>query len=562
AGGPLGARDRMVVLAIDNSFSMRQGSRLDRAKREAASVLSSLKPKDAAQVLAFSSAVAVMNEPASDLPTIRAAIEAIAPGDGRGSFAELARALRSIAQSARMPVEAHVFSDMQKTSWPPSFADARLADGVRLVTHAIADKRLPNFAVETTTAPRRVYDPKKVRIQATIASFGGERATRRVALLLNGKEIASKSVDLSPGGRASAEFLTLDAPYGPSRGEIRIEPADDFPDDDRFLFSVERSDPRKILFLQDARQSRALLYFRTALDASGDAAFTVDTVPVEQAASLPLANYAFVVLSDVSPPAGLEEALRKYAIAGGSLWIALGRQASGRNKVPVFDEAISATRYDSRDGERFRTVASVDPAHPSIRRANQWEGVKFYWSVRVEPGKSKVPARLTDDSPVLLEKQIGEGRVLVFASTLDNISNDFPLHASFVPFVAETARYLGRIEEQTGGYSVGSHYELRTSRERGTAIEVLDPSGKRALTLEEAAKAETLALGARGYYDIRRPSGRHELVAVNPDRRESDFELLPAETLALWQNTGQGATASPGLPGEAEKPPVSFWWYL
>ncbi|MGH9661941.1 MAG: hypothetical protein ACRD96_25560, partial [Bryobacteraceae bacterium] len=103
---------------------------------------------------------------------------------------------------------------------------------------------------------------------------------------------------------------------------------------------------------------------------------------------------------------------------------------------------------------------------------------------------------------------------------------------------------------------------LRTSRERGTAIEVLDPSGKRALTLEEAAKAETLALGARGYYDIRRPSGRHELVAVNPDRRESDFELLPAETLALWQNTGQGATASPGQPGEAEKPPVSFWWYL
>ena len=38
---------------------------------------------------------------------------------------------------------------------------------------------------------------------------------------------------------------------------------------------------------------------------------------------------------------------------------------------------------------------------------------------------------------------MGEGRVLVFASTFDNISNDFPLHASFVPFVEQTAQYLG-----------------------------------------------------------------------------------------------------------------------
>jgi hypothetical protein len=36
--------------------------------------------------------------------------------------------------------------------------------------------------------------------------------------------------------------------------------------------------------------------------------------------------------------------------------------------------------------------------------------------------------------------------VEVFASTFDNIDNDFPLHASFVPFVEQTARYLGRMD--------------------------------------------------------------------------------------------------------------------
>src|SRR3979411_2559404 len=113
-----------------------------------------------------------MNETTTDIPTIRGAIQAVQPTDARGSYAELPRSLRSIAQSAHMPVEAHLFSDMQKSSWPSNFTDARLGEGTRLVFHPAADLRLANFAVETVNAPRRVYDPKKVRIQVTIAGYG------------------------------------------------------------------------------------------------------------------------------------------------------------------------------------------------------------------------------------------------------------------------------------------------------------------------------------------------------------------------------------------------------
>src|ERR1700722_12990036 len=220
---------KLVALAIDNSYSMRQGSRLDRAKQDAVQSLSTLGGGDKGIVLAFGSAVGVMNEASRDVPTLRAAIPALQPTGSRGSFAELACSLRSIAQSAHMPVEAHLFSDMQKSSWPSNFADARLAEGTRLIFHSDANRRLPNFAVETVNAPRRLYDPKKVRIQATIAGYGTPQASKNVALVLNGKEVASKQVAVPAGGRASVEFLTLDAPYGMNRGEIRITPADDFP---------------------------------------------------------------------------------------------------------------------------------------------------------------------------------------------------------------------------------------------------------------------------------------------------------------------------------------------
>ena len=340
---------KLVVLAIDNSYSMRQDSRLDRAKQDAISALSSLRGEDRGIALAFSSTVHLMNEATGDVPTLRGAIQAIQPTDARGSYAELSRSLRSIAQSAHMPVEAHLFSDMQKSSWPSNFADARLGEGTRLVFHPAADRRLANFAVETVNAPRRVYDPKKVRIQATIAGYGTTKASKNVALLLNGKEIASKPVEVPAGGRASVEFLTLDAPYGMNRGEIRVTPTDDFPSDDRFYFSIERADPRRILFVHEERNRRDVLYYQTALDASTDAAFVLEPVTVDQVANVSPSKYAVVVISDVaSLPGAFESALQKYVRGGGAVMIALGRMSASHPRVPIFDEAIDETRYAPR----------------------------------------------------------------------------------------------------------------------------------------------------------------------------------------------------------------------
>ncbi len=555
AGGP-----KLTVLAIDNSFSMRQDDRLARAKREAAQVAAKLGAGDKLQVLAFGSQVHVMGDSA-------AAIQPIEPTDTRSSYAELSRALRSIAQtgaqSARMPVEAHLFSDMQKSSLPANFADLRLGDSVRLVAHPVADRRAANFAVESVNAPRRVYGSGKARVEATIAGYGTEQARRRVSLVLNGREIDSKSVDVPAGGRAAAEFLPADLPFGLNRGEIRIDSGDNLPGDDRFYFSVERAEARRVLFVHEARNQRDALYFRTALEAAAESAYALDAVPVEQSANLSPQKYAFLVLSDVSGlPASFETALRDYVRAGGSLLVALGRESALRTRVPVFDETIIEPRYYARDGDRFQTAAWLDSGHPSIHNAQRWDDVKFYQAVRINPGAARVAARLGDETPLLLEKQLGEGRVLVFASTFDNISNDFPLHASFVPFIEHTANYLARQEEGPSNYLVGSYLELRQAKEQGAAVEVLDPKGERALTLDEATRAQNMQLSMPGFYDVKRPNGRHELVAVNADRHESDLDVISADTLALWQNTAQGQqNATSG--GQAESPkPMEFWWYV
>ena len=105
-------------------------------------------------------------------------------------------------------------------------------------------------------------------------------------------------------------------------------------------------------------------------------------------------------------------------------------------------------------------------------------------------------ARLTDHTPLLLDKKIGEGRVLLLASGLDNLTNDFPLNPVFVPFVEQTARYLSGTESRSGSRLVDSYLELRTAKEQAVGVEVIDPNGKRPLSLKDATTAQSYQLTA------------------------------------------------------------------
>ncbi len=384
-----------------------------------------------------------------------------------------------------------------------------------------------------------------------------------MSLLLNGRVVESKQAEVPESGRAAVEFLSLEVPYGRNKGEVRIDSADTLPADDTFYFSVERADAKKALFVQESPGSRGLLYFKAALDAAGQSAFELDPVTVDQAANMNPSRYSFVVLNDLpTVPAGFENALREYVRGGGSVLVTLGVKSAQRTKVPVSGEAIVGANYSGREGDRFQAVAFLDASHPAILKDDKWDDVKFYHTVRVNPAGSRVAARLSDQTPLVLDQQIGEGHVLVFASTFDNLENDFPIHASFVPFIDQTARYLGRLDAGPASNPVGSFAELRDSKEKGAAVDVLDPKGERALSLDEATKAQNIQFTMAGFYDIRRPNGRNELVAVNADRHESDLTPLTQESLALWQNTATGAVNAGAGAAEETSKPVSLWWYV
>jgi hypothetical protein len=555
--------NEITVVAIDNSLSMRAGTHLADAKTAAKSLVGSLHPGERAEVLTIGSRVQVLSEVTDDHSPLNAAIDSVQPSDARTSFAELSRSVRSIAQSLKLPLTVHLFSDMQQTGMPPNFNDLRLNADVKLETHPVVTKEEPNFTVENVVAPRRVFDNKKTRVLATISGFGVHKDIRNATLSLNGRTVETKPVTVPEVGRATVEFDSLDVPYGRNKGEVRIDSADSLPADDVFYFSIERSDPRPALFVHDADGNGGMLYFKTALEAAGQAAFDITPATTEQTTNLAPSKYAFVVLSDIGAlPPTFENQLKDYVRGGGSVLVALGRHSLNMGgKVPVSGQKILDARYSGREGDRFQVASWLDTSHPSILKDDRWDDVKFLRSIRVEPGDARVVAKLTDQSPLLLDSQVGEGHVLVFTSTFDNIDNDFPLHSSFVAFIDQTARYLARMDSGPPAVTVDSFAELRDSKEKGASVDVVDPKGDRALSLDEAAKAQNIQFTMAGFYDIRRPNGRNELVAVNADRHESDLTPSTPDNLSLWQNTANG-TAEAEAAGIGTQKPLSLWWYV
>jgi len=556
--------ERRMLLVIDNSFSMRAGPRLSDAKREAVSVLNSRHPAEGAQIAALGSELHVLTQPIQDSAVLRAAVDSIEPGDARGSFGELARAVRSIEEAAHAPIELHLFSDMQKTDMPASLAEMALPPHVSLILHPVAKDTLPNWAVESVQAPSQVWDPKKAHVEAVIAGYHTPAASRMASLVVNGKIVDSRKVDVPAGGRATAVFPSLNVPYGWSRCEVRIDSADSLAADDNYLFAVERSDPEPVLFIHESADSRSPLYFGSALASAAEASFTLDSVPVDRASSTVLSKYAFVVLSDViSLPAPFENDLLRYVRGGGSVLIAAGTSAAHRARIPVLDETVIEAHDYSRNGERFATVAETDSSHPSLQSSEGWAGVKFYYAVAVDPSSSRVIARLTDHTPLLLDKKIGEGHSLLFASGLDDLTNDFPVQPVFVPFVRQVARYLSGTEEQKGSRLVDSFLELRTTKEEAVSVEVIDPAGHRPLSLKEAASTQSYQLRSAGFYSVRLANGRQDLVGVNADRRESDLEPIPEDTLTLWGGKGGPDSQHQANLGEHQdqERPRSLWWY-
>jgi hypothetical protein len=191
-------------------------------------------------------------------------------------------------------------------------------------------------------------------------------------------------------------------------------------------------------------------------------------------------------------------------------------------------------------------VALVQGAHPVLREAQDWHRVRFLKHLKLQPAESdQVLVRLADGAPLLLERTVGAGRMLVLAAPLDRQWNDLAIHPLFVRFVSETARYLTGDDASAASVRVGSM--VATGLTASSGGQIFDPQAKRVLDLSATSNNERFEPRQAGFYEIRGDNGARWL-AVNVDRRESDLSRIAAAAVDRWRAL---AAATPSGPDAA-----------
>ena len=559
-----GSVPQLHLIAVDTSLSRGHCDRWPDARERAEAIIDGMAPGDRGQLLASGPSVRVLTEATLDETVLRRALQGLSPTQGRNSFGDVVEAARNLIEDGAGPARLHLVSDLQDSAMPARFQDLVLPARAELVIHDVGRDRDSNWSVDSIKGDTRVFGRNPAMLEGAISSFSEDAATKTVTLWIDGRPAGSQRIEVPPWERAEFSFEIRDAPRGFSRAEFRIEPRDALPADDVRRVALDNSDPKPLLFVSQESGGRDLLYYRAALEASEASRYSLEAATPGELGRLEPSRYAMVVLSDtVRLPVAFANRLGTWLEAGGAVLAALGPSVALARRAPVTGHQVQQPLSSERGRGQFQLAGPADTTHSVVQAAEGLRPVRFFLYGRVSTLEGdSVPIRLANGDPILVEHEVGRGRVLVFASGLGNVWNNLPVTPVYVPFVAETARYLTGSESRHGETTLGDILELGSRRERGGAVQVMDPSGERILTLSGSLEREAIPLESVGFYEIRNEQGV-ELQAVNPDPRESNLRRVEADTLELWRSSGEEAsgTLTAGA-APAEAPPWRIWRLL
>ncbi len=597
-GQVLFGQSRSVVFVIDNSASMgyvEDGtSQLDRARDAARQVLDTLEPGNTAAVVLAARRAAgpeiLFPEPTPELSDVRQSIDRALPTTFGTDLSGAVSVARRILQSSQSDSkEIYVFSDLQATGWDATEPEALRHDDPLVFLVRIRPADVHNAGVTAVQhAAARPMLGVPFAIRAAIRNDGSDSRTITARLFVDGERhpVGERSVELAANRWQIVRFHHAFAKGGWHWGKVTID-ADNLAADNERFFAGEVQDSIRVLAVNGAPssvlRSDELFFFRTALSVGpeGESPVRVDVASPVNLESAKLADFPLVVLANVeSLSATAVEQLEHYADGGGNVLVFLGDKvdADSYNRSFTGPARLNGGLLPARLGElvnyspRARSpatgaaladsldsafVAAVDYDHPALAtfedpKFGNLSSVAFRSFYRLEPTAAAtvlMRANATNSpagEPLLVERQFGQGRVMLFASTIDRDWTNFPVRPSYLPWIYRLTSYLA--QERLAKLPIvttGSRVAIPFSAGEGLPqVQVKKPDGttghavigndpERPLEFTDTSEPGVYTIAEQGQ------DAAPKLFVANLDGDESRFEPLlesPQELAELFAN--------------------------
>ena len=553
SGSVLGPKE--IVVMVDRSYSMGYGTRWERATGAARAALERLQSTDRASLIFFSTGAQAVLRASSDKARLLAALDSTSLSAEATRFGPALKLAQSILDESEFSnLEVVIVSDFQRSAWSGD-EGVIFPPGTTVTPVEIGDEERPNVSVAAVTLRREFFSGReRISVAARITREAGEAPEDvQVRLELDGREQQVRTVRLDPTGSAGVTFdaFTLADPF--TRGTVRLD-GDAMPQDNaiHFVLSPGRALSALVLEGQGARRD-ASLYLQRALEISEESAFQVVVRPSTTVTEADLDTHALIVVNDARFPSGASGLrLQEFVKAGGGLLMVLGERSAWQ---PGLEEVLpgrfgAATDHARRGPAR---LGFVDYSHPVFEvfsgpRGGDFSRARFFRSrpLTVAEG-DRVLARFDDGSAALVERPLGDGKVMVWASTVDAFWNDLALQPVFLPFIHQLARHLGSHSERVPWLNAGQVVDLAdpdlvfgatadplTLMRPDEEWVALAPAGG-SILLPPTEGPRYLELQEQGFYEVRPPGSdepRPFTLAVNVPPAESDLSTMEPDELA------------------------------
>jgi hypothetical protein len=292
---------------------------------------------------------------------------------------------------------------------------------------------------------------------------------------------------------------------------------------------------------------------------SGRARFDCDVIGFEELSKTGLEDYAAVCLLDPTPlGADTWEQLANYASAGNGVAVFLGRNAARTEPFnsPAAQELLAGKlirQARAPEGDVFLAPRSLQ--HPMLSELAAvtvtvpWSVLPVfrYWQLGPLAEGVQIVAPYSDGRPAILDRPLGEGRVLTVTTPVSDPPNDDPWNLlpvgdpswPFVILADGMMSYLVGSSEQQLNYLVGQTAVLRLDPKaehpsygltapEGIRIDLTPDLGRHLLMVSSTDSAGNYRITAGGSTS----SGVDQGFSVNLAPEQTELERLAAEDLA------------------------------
>lgn len=557
-----------IVIIIDDTFSMsivnNNGEFLKQAKFKALEVVDEMRENDGALIIRLSELPNTTTPSfVYDKKRLKELINRTIPKYNHATIDEAFRVTaKLLSDNSNSINEVYIISDNQLSTLTKSFTtnEKLFNNKTYFFYFPINNNQIANNSIDTVIINNSILQPNKpVKIEATIKNYGANSPSQIVTYLsINGNRVQQELITIPENKNVKSNFTFTPTSAGFLQAKVEIE-NDRFEADDEYNFTINIPRATNVLYISNENNIIPKALATSTLDGKRpinfDKSFSsnLDLNQLSKADVLILVADNKLLINQIA-------AIQNFIEAGKGIIII---PSSNKENNQIFLEFLKNFKINSLPPIMLASrtkFLTIDNSHPIINgmfesenynNINNFESPEFDYFFPIQSQSAVFPiVQLQTGTPFLSEIKNQKGKLLIFASPINEEFTDLTLKPLFVPLFLQSCFYAASSNlNQFASINAASNHVIKISTNEQINLNDLwikiDQEKIKINNLSQSKLNNILVevkkevVDKPGFYKIESGEKQIGLISANINKLESDTKISTDEDVVnLFTNLG------------------------